>query len=97
MYVPLSEAAAALEAGRSLVSTRFVVPYPPGFPILVPGQLLSPQILEFLRKLDIKEVHGYRPEIGLAVFTEQTLQRSAADTHGPISSQMRHEAHPALH
>ena len=46
-----------------------MVPYPPGFPILVPGQLVSPQIVEFMRKLDVKEVHGYRRELGLAVFT----------------------------
>jgi arginine decarboxylase len=75
-YLPLADASAALEAGRHLVSTRFVVPYPPGFPILVPGQLVSPQIIEFMRKLDVKEVHGYRPEMGLAVFTDKELQRS---------------------
>jgi arginine decarboxylase len=97
MHVPLSEAAATLETGRPLVSTRFVVPYPPGFPVLVPGQLVTPEIVEFMRKLDIKEVHGYRPEIGLAVFTDQALERSAADTRGPIASEVRHEAHPALH
>ena len=74
--MPLAQASAALEAGRQLGSTRFVVPYPPGFPILVPGQLVSPQIIEFMRKLDVKEVHGYRPELGLAVFTDEELQRS---------------------
>jgi arginine decarboxylase len=74
-YMPLADASAALETGRHLVSTRFVVPYPPGFPILVPGQLVSPQIIEFMRKLDVKEVHGYRPEMGLAVFTDEELQQ----------------------
>jgi arginine decarboxylase len=73
-YLPLADAEAALEAGRALVSTRFVVPYPPGFPILVPGQLVSPQVLEFMRKLDVKEVHGYRRELGLAVFTPEALE-----------------------
>jgi arginine decarboxylase len=71
-YVPLSAA-----SGRELVSTRFVVPYPPGFPILVPGQTVSPQIVEFMRKLDVKEVHGYRRELGLSVFTEEALERGA--------------------
>ena len=79
-YVPLADAAAA---GRALVSTRFVVPYPPGFPILVPGQLVSPQIVEFLRKLDVKEVHGYRPELGLAVFTEDALEAAERDGGPP--------------
>ncbi|WP_338866845.1 aminotransferase class I/II-fold pyridoxal phosphate-dependent enzyme [Myxococcus stipitatus] len=77
-FVPLNEAAEELESGRPLVSTRFVVPYPPGFPILVPGQEVSPGIVEFMTKLDVKEVHGYRPELGLSVFTESALERVAS-------------------
>ena len=34
---------------------------------------MSPEILAFMRKLDVKEVHGYRPELGLAVFTDAAL------------------------
>ncbi len=64
---------AALDAGRELVSTSFIIPYPPGFPILVPGQVISREILSFLRALDVKEIHGYRPELGLRVFTEAAL------------------------
>ena len=64
---------AAMESGRELVSSTFIIPYPPGFPILVPGQVLSPEILAFMRALDVKEVHGYRPELGLRVFTEEAL------------------------
>jgi len=64
---------AALEAGRDVVSTSFVIPYPPGFPILVPGQVISREILDFMRALDVKEIHGYRPELGLRVFTEAAL------------------------
>jgi arginine decarboxylase len=58
---------------RELVSTSFVIPYPPGFPILVPGQVISPEILDFMRNLDVKEIHGYRSELGLRVFTEEAL------------------------
>ncbi len=72
-YVPLTSAAALLREGRRLVSTTFVVPYPPGFPVLVPGQSVSEAIIEFLLKLDVKEIHGYRPELGLSVFTEDAL------------------------
>ncbi|GAA3638997.1 aminotransferase class I/II-fold pyridoxal phosphate-dependent enzyme [Microlunatus ginsengisoli] len=72
-YVPLASAAALLREGRRLVSTTFVVPYPPGFPVLVPGQSVSEAIIEFLLKLDVKEIHGYRPELGLSVFTEDAL------------------------
>jgi arginine decarboxylase len=51
----------------------FVIPYPPGFPILVPGQCVSAEILAFMRALDVKEIHGYRPELGLRVFTDEAL------------------------
>ncbi len=78
-YVPLAEAESVLDGGRALVSTRFVVPYPPGFPILMPGQIVSREILEFMRKLDVKEVHGYRPQLGLQVFTEEALDRGAIE------------------
>jgi len=95
--VPLADAAAALEAGRPLVSSRFVVPYPPGFPILVPGQLVSPQIVEFMRKLDVKEVHGYRPDRGLAVFTSEALERSAGQPAATVAARIPPEARTELH
>ena len=52
-----------------------VVPYPPGFLVLVPGQVVSKQILYFLAQLDVKEIHGYNPDLGLSVFTEDALKR----------------------
>ncbi len=64
----------AMAGGRDVVSASFIIPYPPGFPILVPGQVASPEIIEFLTKLDVTEIHGYRPELGLRVFTEAALQ-----------------------
>jgi len=68
---------AALEAGREVVSASFIIPYPPGFPILVPGQVISPEILAFMRALDVSEIHGYRPDLGLRVFTDEALARHA--------------------
>lgn len=65
----------AMKNGRDVVSSTFIIPYPPGFPILVPGQVISTEIVEFLQKLDVKEIHGYRPELGLRVFTEEALAK----------------------
>jgi arginine decarboxylase len=99
-YVPLAAAAAQLNSGRPLVSTRFVVPYPPGFPILVPGQVVSPQILEFMRKLDVKEVHGYRPELGLSIFTAEALEHGAESVTPPmelLGRRLEEEARPDVH
>ena len=63
-----------LEKGEELVSASFIIPYPPGFPILVPGQVISPEILAFMRALDVSEIHGYRADLGLRVFTKSALQ-----------------------
>mgnify|MGYP002629612680 FL=1 len=62
-----------MQKGREVVSAGFVIPYPPGFPILVPGQVVSQEILNFMRALDVKEIHGYRPDLGLRVFSEEAL------------------------
>ncbi|WP_424930237.1 aminotransferase class I/II-fold pyridoxal phosphate-dependent enzyme [Amaricoccus tamworthensis] len=63
----------AMESGREVVSASFIIPYPPGFPILVPGQVVSEEILAFMRALDVNEIHGYRPDLGLRVFTTEAL------------------------
>ncbi len=63
----------AMEAGQEVVSASFIIPYPPGFPILVPGQVVSEEILAFMRALDVNEIHGYRPDLGLRVFTTEAL------------------------
>ncbi|MAM25218.1 MAG: ornithine decarboxylase [Rhodobacteraceae bacterium] len=65
----------AMDAGETVVSASFIIPYPPGFPILVPGQVVSQEILAFMRALDVSEIHGYRPDLGLRVFTEEALKR----------------------
>src|SRR4051812_26346881 len=39
-----------LDQGPELVSANFVIPYPPGFPIMVPGQVISREIITFMRK-----------------------------------------------
>ncbi|MCV6606204.1 MAG: hypothetical protein OIF34_12935, partial [Porticoccaceae bacterium] len=62
-----------MASGRELVSAGFVTPYPPGFPILVPGQVVSMEIIDFLLALDVTEIHGYRPELGLKVFSQEVI------------------------
>lgn len=76
-HVLLGDAGRRVADGKTLVSTTFVVPYPPGFPVLVPGQVVSKEILYFLAELDVKEIHGYNPDLGLAVFTQDALARMA--------------------
>ena len=68
----------AMKAGKTLVSASFIIPYPPGFPILVPGQVISEEIMDFMRALDVSEIHGYRPDLGLRVFTQEALDGVSA-------------------
>ena len=65
---------AAMDSGQEVVSASFIIPYPPGFPILVPGQVVSKEILAFMRALDVNEIHGYRADLGLRVFTPEALE-----------------------
>ncbi len=34
----------------------------------MPGQVISAEILAFMRALDVSEIHGYRHDLGLRVF-----------------------------
>jgi arginine decarboxylase len=62
-----------LEDGPDLVSANFVIPYPPGFPIMVPGQVITADTIAFMRKLDVKEIHGYHAAHGLKLLKPAAL------------------------
>jgi arginine decarboxylase len=62
-----------LKNGPALVSANFVIPYPPGFPIMVPGQVITEETITFMRKLDVKEIHGYHAAQGLKLLKPDVL------------------------
>ena len=55
------------------MSANFVIPYPPGFPIMVPGQVITQETIDFMRKLDVKEIHGYERARGLKLIRVQPV------------------------
>ncbi len=79
-YMPLAECLPAMENDRILVASSFIIPYPPGFPVLVPGQVVSKEIIRFLTALDVSEIHGYRADLGLRIFKENVLNRQKTVT-----------------
>ena len=79
-YIPLKDCLPVMEDGRTLVASAFIIPYPPGFPVLVPGQVVSEEIIRFLTALDVSEIHGYRPDLGLRIFKEKVLNRQKTVT-----------------
>jgi arginine decarboxylase len=62
-----------LKNGPEMVSAKFVIPYPPGFPIMVPGQVITKETITFMRKLDVKEIHGYQAALGLELLGTKAL------------------------
>ncbi|MCM4155649.1 aminotransferase class I/II-fold pyridoxal phosphate-dependent enzyme [Gramella sp. AN32] len=79
-YMPLTECLPSMENERILVASSFIIPYPPGFPVLVPGQVVSKEIIEFLTVLDVSEIHGYRADLGLRIFKDNVLNRQKTVT-----------------
>ena len=67
-----------LKDGPDLVSANFVIPYPPGFPIMVPGQVITQETIDFMRKLDVKEIHGYDAADGLKLVRADALATRTA-------------------
>ena len=74
-YVKLHSADvdARLRDGPELVSANFVIPYPPGFPIMVPGQIITADTITYMRKLDVKEIHGYNASQGIKLIKPSFL------------------------
>src|SRR6266481_4120364 len=74
-----SEIDRRLKAGPDLVSASFVIPYPPGFPIMVPGQVITQETIDFMRRLDVKEIHGYAAAEGLKLVRAEALAKMVGD------------------
>ena len=69
-----------LKDGPEMVSANFVIPYPPGFPIMVPGQVITADTIAFMRKLDVKEIHGYHAAQGIKLIKPATLAERRASS-----------------
>jgi arginine decarboxylase len=83
-----------LKSGPELVSANFVIPYPPGFPIMVPGQVITAETIEFMRKLDVKEIHGYEAALGLKLLKSSFLSVTNGKAGGKAND--KRESKPEL-
>jgi arginine decarboxylase len=84
-----------LKEGPELVSANFVIPYPPGFPIMVPGQIINAETIEFMRKLDVKEIHGFSASLGLKLLNPAAMQSPKATATPPSGNAKRKLARSA--
>jgi arginine decarboxylase len=94
-YVTGEQIDEKLNAGVDVVSATFVTPYPPGFRVLVPGQLFGRQILSFIRDLDTPEIHGYKPDFGFRVYTEKAIEMASRATVSPTNGHRPPAPEPA--
>ncbi len=94
-YLTPEEVEQRVENGEQVVSTTYVTPYPPGYPVLVPGQVFSEQILEFMRSLDTPEIHGYRADLGYRVYLDKALEIAATTRPAPRPDQLNRLEQPA--
>ena len=84
-----------IKSGPELVSANFVIPYPPGFPIMVPGQVITSETIEFMRKLDVKEIHGFSASLGLKLLKPSYLH-SVSKPSSEKGKKERREPKPEL-
>ena len=40
---------------------------------MVPGQVITKETIDFMRKLDVKEIHGYHAALGLKLIKPEKL------------------------
>lgn len=74
--------------GKVLVSAAFITPYPPGFPVLVPGQVITREIVKYLMALDVKEIHGYEPLFGMRIFREAVIENENEKANGLLDARI---------
>lgn len=67
-YVMPATLAELVASGAEVISAGFVTPYPPGFPVLVPGQVITADVVDFMSQLDTREIHGFNPDLGYRIF-----------------------------
>jgi len=67
-YLSLEEINERIQSGQQVVGATFIIPVPPGYPLILPGQLINEMAIAFLQELDPQEIIGLSPELGVRVF-----------------------------
>ena len=82
-YLQADDVEQRMEAGQPVVSATFVTPYPPGFPVLVPGQLFSAD-----PGLHAQPGHPRGARLRPAGRLPGVHRQGAADRHGRARAQL---------
>lgn len=74
VYMKPDQLLKEINKGKQFVSAGLIIPEPPGYPALTPGQIITKDILIFLLAIDPSTILGYIPEKGLKVFSATTIK-----------------------
>jgi arginine decarboxylase len=47
---------------------------------MVPGQVIKPDTIAFMRKLDVKEIHGYQAARGIKLLKPDVIAKTKVNT-----------------
>ena len=81
-YYSIDELGEMVNAGKEVVGASFVVPVPPGYPMIAPGQCVTKETITFLQALNPSEILGLDPELGVRTFKEEFIKKGSS----PIAS-----------
>lgn len=73
-YITPQKILEKMEQGAIYVSAGLIIPEPPGYPALTPGQIITKEVLIFLLSIDQSTILGYFPEKGIKVFLDSALE-----------------------
>jgi arginine decarboxylase len=63
---------------------------------MVPGQVINAETIEFMRKLDVKEIHGYEASLGLKLLKPSYLTSLKGKTTKGKASEQKRDSKPEL-
>ena len=85
-YHRVADLKTTVASGRVLVSATFIVPVPPGFPLLVPGQIVDEQTVDFVQALPPDQIVGMDSNLGLQCFKSKYLEDLQANCIGKTNT-----------
>ena len=68
-FLSLGDVKKRIRQGHEVVASRFVIPTPPGFPVLVPGQIIRGHHIDYLISLKRTDIHGMTASGEMPVWT----------------------------
>lgn len=65
-----------LEDGIGHVCSDFIIPYPPGIPLVVPGEIITRDIIEYIKSIDRTSIIGLRQEDRINIITNRGVNKN---------------------